>query len=133
MRNTAGLGERGDICTERIGGHMKNWLKRSFLGDFIGVFRSVRDMRRSGERGALMIVPEKDFNGMLAEEKRWTAIREKEKELAIRCVEHMIQGGSACMYCEERKECNGSRCAEADKRGCKGWWLRYLTEEEQPK
>ena len=110
---------------------MKNWIKKTFWADFIGVFRSVRSMRKSGTRGALMIMQEADYQGIIAEEKRWTAIREAEKELAIRCVEHMIKGGKACMYCEERKDCQTSRLA-ANKRGCDRWWLRYLTEKEQP-
>lgn len=112
---------------------MFNWLKRSFLADFIGVYRSVRSMRRSGVRGSLMIMQEADYQGIIAEEKRWTAIREAEKELAIRCVEHMIAGGRACTYCEDRNDCLTKRQLAGHQKGCKHWWLRYLTDEEQPK
>lgn len=46
------------------------------------------------------------------------------------CILSMISGDSACLWCEERPECQ-LKVKEAG-RGCSEWWLRYRDQGGDP-
>lgn len=87
------------------------------LADYLRKVRQSDDKRSY----ALICVDE------IMESRNWLAQRDYENQLMQKCIADMIGGGSPCKYCAEHDECGKK---QKDERGCKGWWLRFLTDDE---
>lgn len=98
---------------------MKHWIK-----DALGAAMAVRAVRKAGNNQKLALVEEAE----LIENREWLAKRDYENQLMQRVIIGTVNYESICLHCEERNECNRE---QKDKRGCAGWWLRFLTEEEE--
>lgn len=98
------------------------------IKDMLGAIAAVREARKAGVEGPLMVVPEQE----LWEDKLWLSKRDYENKLMQRCIIGTTMGGgdgSICRYCQEHvdKECHKDAYM---KKGCTDWWLRFLTEKE---
>lgn len=95
-----------------------------FLKDVIDTARAVKAARKAGAEGNLAIVHEDE----LLDSRHWLAQRDMENQLMQKCIADMITyENSPCHYCEENNLCKRE---QHGKRGCKEWWLRFLTDEE---
>lgn len=105
---------------------MNRWKK--FLirwKDAIAAARTVLKVRKSGEMGCLALT----LDDELRDNRFWLAKRDYENQLMQKCIiDGITEGKSPCEWCEEREECAHAECM---KKGCDGWWLRFLTEEEE--
>jgi len=100
--------------------------KMGFLKDAISAIRAVQAARKAGAEGNLAIVQEDE----LLDNRHWLAQRDWENQLMQKClIDHITYQASPCEYCEEHAigECNNE---QHGKRGCKDWYLRFLTDEE---
>lgn len=98
---------------------MVHWIKEAF-----DAARVIRQIRKSGETEKLALVQEAE----LLDNRSWLAQRDYENQLMQKCIAGMIEGRSPCWWCEECKECK--RKEHMSSKGCKNWWLRFLTDEE---
>ena len=96
------------------------------LKDMWSAAQAVRAARKSGVTGSLALMEVVE----LEEEKLWLAKRDYENQLMQQCIIGSINYESPCNWCEEHRlgEC---RKTQHGGRGCKDWWLRFLTEEEE--
>lgn len=62
----------------------------------------------------------------IEEQEHTLALNKRDIQLYNKVVIHMIQGGSPCDYCEDRKECQLS--AKDAGVGCPQWWLAFPEE-----
>lgn len=99
---------------------MIHWIKEA-----IAAARVIRQVRKSGETEKLALVQEAE----LKDSREWLAKRDYENQLMQQCIAGMIEGRSPCWWCEECKECK--RKEHMSPKGCKEWWLRFLTEQEE--
>ena len=85
--------------------------------------KELRSIRVTGDTRsyALICVDE------ILESRIWLAKRNYENKLMQECIADLIGGLPPCKYCEEYKDC---RKKQKNERGCKNWWLRFLTDEE---
>ena len=97
------------------------WIKEAW-----DAAKTIRQIRRSGETEKLALVQEAE----LLDNRSWLAKRDYENQLMQACIAGMIEGRSPCWWCEECKECKRDQHM---KKGCKDWWLRFLTEDEERK
>jgi hypothetical protein len=95
-----------------------HWMKEA-----IAAAREIRRVRKSGITEKLALVAEDE----IVDNRQWLAQRDWENQLMQRCIAWMIEGRSPCWFCEECKECKRK---EHMKKGCDGWFLRFLTDEE---
>lgn len=98
------------------------------LREALSAFHTVLMVRKSCENRPLAVVLEEEMQ----EEHRWLAVRDYENQLMQKCItDTTAEGGykSICEYCEEHRigECKRPQYM---KKGCKDWWLRFLTDEE---
>ena len=93
------------------------------LKDAISAIRAVQAARKAGAEGNLAIVQEDE----LLDNRHWLAQRDWENQLMQACIRDIMDYKTPCYYCEENEECKRE---QHGKRGCKDWWLRFLTEEE---
>ena len=84
----------------------------------------LREIRISGDMRSYAMLPEEE----IMDARNWLARRDYENQLMQVVIDAMIKGGSPCPWCEEYKDCKKK---QKDNRGCHGWWLRFLTEEEE--
>lgn len=94
-----------------------------FLKDVIDTARAVKAARKAGAEGNLAIVHEDE----LLDSRHWLAQRDWENQLMQSCIRDIMDYKTPCSYCEENAECKRE---QHGKRGCREWWLRFLTEEE---
>jgi len=102
------------------------------LREQIAAARMIRLVRKSGETGKLALVLEEE----LVDNRVWLAKRDHENQLMQQCIFGMIEGKSPCEWCEDFKECSALSKNEQPYgfrfgKGCKDWFLRFLTEEEE--
>ena len=97
---------------------MKHWIK-----DAWGAAMAIRAVRKGGNTEKLALVEEQE----LIENRHWLAQRDYENQLMQRVIIGTTNYESICQSCEERATCQRE---QKDKRGCKDWWLRFLTEDE---
>lgn len=96
------------------------------LKDAISAIRAVQAARKAGAEGNLAIVQEDE----LIDNRHWLAQRDWENQLMQKClIDHITYQASPCEYCGDHAigVCNNE---QHGKRGCKDWYLRFLTEEE---
>lgn len=84
----------------------------------------IKHIRAQGNEEPLALVEEKE----LMENRVWLAKRDYENQLMQRVIIGTTKYESICQSCEEYAECQKE---QKDKRGCDGWWLRFLTKEEE--
>ena len=96
------------------------------LRDMLSAVKAVRVARKSGAEGPLALVEVSE----LEHERNWLAKRDYENQLMQQCIIGTVNYESPCNWCEEHRigECKRE---QHGKRGCSGWWLRFLTEEEE--
>ena len=99
---------------------MKIW---KLFKECVDASRMICELRKAGATQKLLIVFEDEYDQLT----KLLNIHVKEIDLLQECMEKMIAGGSPCEYCEDFSECQ----MEDKSRGCKMWWLRYLTKEER--
>lgn len=87
------------------------------------VAKLVKQIRKDGVTSNLAIVEEDE----LLDNRHWLAQRDLENQLMQACIRDIMDYKTPCNYCEENAECKRE---QHGKRGCKDWWLRFLTEEE---
>lgn len=102
------------------------------LQEQIAAARMIRLVRKSGETGKLALVLEEE----LVDNRVWLAKRDHENQLMQQCIFSMMDGKSPCEWCEDFKECQALPMGQKvpgflSKKGCKDWFLRFLTEEEE--
>lgn len=85
--------------------------------------KELRSIRVTGDTRSYALISVDE----IMESREWLAQRDYENQLMQKCISDMIGGKTPCTYCEEYKDCNKK---QKDNRGCKGWWLRFLTEDE---
>ena len=85
----------------------------------------VKKLRKAGVDCKLALVDEAE----LIDSRSWLFQRDKENKLMQECIISFAEGKSPCDYCEERAK-NACSIAVPMPRGCKDWWLRFLTDEE---
>ena len=85
--------------------------------------RTLAEMRVNGDTRSYALIPVDE----IMESRNWLAQRDYENQLMQKCIAGMIGGLSPCDWCEEKANCKKKQCGN---RGCKGWWLRFLTDEE---
>ena len=102
------------------------------LREQIAAARMIYLVRKSGETGKLALVLEEE----LVDNRVWLAKRDQENQLMQQCIFGMMEGKSPCEWCEDFKECG--KLPNDEKLsgffagcGCKDWFLRFLTEEEE--
>lgn len=98
---------------------MTHWIREAFAAA-----KTIRQVRKSGETAKLALVAEEE----LIDSRNWLAKRDYENQLMQQCIIGTTRYQSICDFCEEMAECNK---AAKGKRGCDGWWLRFLTKEEE--
>jgi hypothetical protein len=98
--------------------------KQPWLKEAITAARVIRQVRRSGETEKLAIVQESELQDM----RLWLAKRDHENQLMQACIIGGTKYISPCNWCEENKDCTREQHGG---KGCDGWWLRFLTEEEE--
>jgi hypothetical protein len=96
------------------------------LRDMLSAVKAVRVARKSGAEGPLALIEATE----LENERIWLAKRDYENQLMQQCIIGGTNYESPCNWCEEHRigECKRE---QHGKRGCSGWWLRFLTEEEE--
>ena len=101
------------------------------LREQIAATRMIHQVRKSGETGKLALVLEDE----LVDNRVWLAKRDHENQLMQQCIFGMMDGKSPCAWCEDFKECRTHAEEEGlnmeECKGCKDWFLRFLTEEEE--
>ena len=85
--------------------------------------RYLKEQRFKGDDRSYALIPVEE----ILESRIWLAKRNYENKLMQECIADLIGGLPPCKYCEEYKDCNKK---QKNERGCKSWWLRFLTEEE---
>ena len=100
---------------------MRNYIMR--CKEAWQVARLVMQLRKSGITCELAIVDEDE----LLDNRHWLAQRDYENQLMQACICDIMDYKTPCTYCEENAECKRE---QHGKRGCRDWWLRFLTEEE---
>ena len=85
--------------------------------------KELRSIRVTGDTRSYALISVDE----IMESREWLAQRDYENQLMQKCISEMIGGGSPCKYCAERDECGKK---QKDERGCRGWWLRFLTDDE---
>ena len=83
----------------------------------------MRQIRAEIPEGNLAIVLQSELDG----DRIWLAKRDYENQLMQVVIHNMIKGKTPCEYCQELADgsCKGNDI------GCKEWWLRFLTEDEE--
>jgi len=100
---------------------MARWIKEA-----LDAAKVIRQVRKSGEDAKLALVQETE----ILDNRSWLAKRDYENQLMQQCIAGMIEGRTPCWWCEECKECKREQHM---KKGCKEWWLRFLTDDEERK
>ena len=67
----------------------------------------ILNVRKRGEKGKLALVLEEEL-----------------------CIFGMMEGRSPCEWCEDYRECS-EKTPESAPHGCRDWFLRFLTKEEE--
>ena len=98
---------------------MIHWIKEA-----IDAATTIRQVRKSGETAKLALVVEEE----LIDSRNWLAKRDYENQLMQQCIIGTTRYESICDFCEEKAECKKEALG---KKGCDGWWLRFLTKEEE--
>lgn len=99
---------------------MTHWIREA-----IAAAKVIRQVRKGGETAKLALVQESELQDM----RQWLAKRDYENQLMQQCIIGGTNYISPCNWCEEDKE--GCTREQHGKRGCKDWWLRFLTEDEE--
>lgn len=86
----------------------------------------IRNVRKRGEKGKLALVLEEE----LLDNRAWLAKRDMENQLMQQCIFGMMEGRSPCEWCEDYRECS-EKTPESAPHGCRDWFLRFLTKEEE--